>query len=101
MKFIKKYFKLFIGICVLVMVVLVFFFAKRGETLEIGTLKDWRTASMDRRVASVQILTASEDNNDILVACIDKISTLPDSSEMAVRDAISLCQTGLKLQQNM
>ena len=101
MKFIKKYFKLFIGICVLVMVVLVFFFAKRGETLEIGTLKVWRTASMDRRVASVQILTASEDNNDILVACIDKISTLPDSSEMAVRDAISLCQTGLKLQQNM
>ncbi len=101
MKFIKKYFKLFIGICVLVMVVLVFFFAKRGETLEIGTLKDWRSASIDRRVASVQILTASEENNDILVACIDKISTLPDSSEMAVRDAISLCQTGLKLQQNM
>ena len=101
MKFIKKYFKLFIGICVLVMVVLVFFFAKRGETLEIGTSKDWRSASIDRRVASVQILTASEENNDILVACIDKISTLPDSSEMAVRDAISLCQTGLKLQQNM
>ncbi len=101
MKFVKKYFKLFIGICVLVMVVLVFFFAKRGESLEIGTLKDWRSASIDRRVASVQILTASEDNNDILVACIDKISSLPDSSEMAVRDAISLCQTGLKLQQNM
>ena len=101
MKFIKKYFKLFIGVCVLVMVVLVFFFAKRGETLEIGTLKDWRSASIDRRVASVQILMASEENNDILVACIDKISTLPDSSEMAVRDAISLCQTGLKLQQNM
>lgn len=101
MKFIKKYFKLFIGVCVLVMVVLVFFFAKRGESLEIGTLKDWRSASIDRRVASVQILTASEDNNDILVACIDKISSLPDSSEMAVRDAISLCQTGLKLQQNM
>ena len=101
MKFIKKYLKLFIGNCVLVMVVLVFFFAKRGETLEIGTLKDWRAAPMDRRVASVQILMASEDNNDILVACIDKISTLPDSSEMAVRDAISLCQTGLRLQQNM
>ena len=101
MKFIKKYFKLFIGVCVLVMVVLVFFFAKRGETLEIGTLKDWRSASIDRRVASVQILMASEENNDILVACIDKISSLPDSSEMAVRDAISLCQTGLKLQQNM
>ena len=58
MKFIKKYFKMFIGICVLVMVVLVFFFAKRGESLEIGTLKDWRAASIDRRVASVQILTA-------------------------------------------
>lgn len=101
MKFVKKYFKLFIGICVLIMVVLVFFFAKRGESLEIGTLKDWRSASIDRRVASVQILTASEENNDILVACIDKISSLPDSGEMAVRDAISLCQTGLKLQQNM
>ncbi len=101
MKFIKKYFKLFIGICVLLLVVLVFFFAKRGETLEIGNLKDWRTASVERRNASVQILTASEENLDVLVACIDKISTLPDSGEMAVRDAASLCQTGLKLQQNM
>lgn len=101
MKFIKKYLKLFIAICVLLLVVLVFFFAKRGETLEIGMLKDWRSAPVERRIASVQILTASEDNVDVLVSCIDKIASLPDSSEMAVRDAMSLCQTGLKLQQNM
>ena len=101
MKFIKKYFKLFVGVCVLIMSVLVFFFAKRSETLEIGTLKDWRTAAIDRRTAAVKILTASEENIDILVACINKISSMPDSGEMAVRDAMSLCQTGVKLQQNM
>lgn len=101
MKFIKKYFKLFIGICVLVLVIVVFFFAMRSSDLESGNLKNWQSASMDRRMAAAKILTASEQHSELIVSCVDKIATLPDSGEMAVRDAVSLCYTGIQLKENI
>lgn len=101
MNVIKRYFKLFVGICVLVMVLVVFFFAQRSSTLETGTLKDWRGATLERRIAAAQIMTGENKNIDLLVACIDKMATLPDSSEMAVRDAASLCHTGIQLKENL
>lgn len=101
MNFAKKYFKIFIGIGVLLMVIIVFFFAQRSDSLETATLKDWRAASMERRISAAQIMTGATDNVDMLVACVDKMATLPDSGQMAVRDAASLCHTGIKLKQNL
>ena len=101
MNFVKKYFKIFIGVAVLIMVLVVFFFAQRSGTLETGVLKDWRAAALDRRIAAAQILTGADKNVDLLVACVDKMATLPESGEMAVRDAISLCHTGVKLKENL
>jgi hypothetical protein len=101
MDFIKKYLKLFIGVGVLILVLVVFFFAKRSNVLETGTLKDWRAASLDRRISAAQIMVGADKNSDLLVACIDKMATLPESGEMAVRDAASLCQTGIILKENL
>lgn len=101
MNFIKKYFKIFIGIAVLILAVVVFFFSQQSSDLETGVLKDWRAAPMDRRVASAQILTGADKNIDLLVACIDKMATLPDSGEMAIRDAASLCYTGIQLKESL
>ena len=100
MNFVKKYLKLFIGIGVLILVLVTFFFAKRSNVLETGSLKDWRAASLDRRTA-VQIMTGADKHIDLLVACVDKMATLPESGEMAVRDAASLCQTGIILKENL
>ncbi|MBR5153177.1 MAG: hypothetical protein IKW57_00045 [Alphaproteobacteria bacterium] len=101
MNFAKKYFKIFIGVAVLLLVMVVFFFAQRSSDLETGVLKDWLAAPMDRRVAAAQIMTGADKNIDVLVACIDKMSSLPDSSEMAIRDAASLCHTGIQLKDNL
>lgn len=101
MNFAKKYFKIFIGVGVLLLVIIVFFFAQRSDALETAMLKDWRAAPMERRVASAQIMTGVTENVDMLVACIDKMATLPDSGQMAVRDAASLCHTGIKLKKNL
>ena len=101
MNFVKKYFKIFVGVGVLILVLVVFFFAQRSGVLETGTLKDWRAASVERRVAAAQILTGADKGVDLLVACVDKMSTLPDSGEMAVRDAVSLCYTGIQLKENL
>ena len=101
MDFIKKYFKIFIGVAALIMVVVVFFFSQRSNDLETGTLKDWPAATSERRISAAQILTGADKDIDLLVACIDKMATLPDSSEMAIRDAASLCYTGIQLKENL
>ncbi len=101
MNFIKKYFKIVVGASVLILALVVFFFAQRSGTLETGVLKDWRASTLERRVAATQILTGADRNVDLLVACVDKMAILPESGEMAIRDAMSLCHTGVKLKENL
>lgn len=101
MNLVKKYLKFVIGICVLILAIVVFFMTQRTSDLEGGTLKTWRAASQERRIAAVKILTASDTDSDLLVKCVDKIASLPDSGEMAIRDAVSLCYTGLQLKDNI
>lgn len=100
MKFLKKYLKLFIGIAVLILFVVVFFFAMKSSDLENGNLKQWRAADVTRRMTAAQILSASDSDLDLLVKCVDKISEIPDSGDMAVRDAVALCYTGIQVNQN-
>ena len=100
MKFIKKYLKLIIGIAVLVFVIIVFFFAMRTSNLENASLRKWRAADLNRRMAAAQILSASDNNLELLVKCVDKIATLPDSGDMAVRDAVVLCNMGIVMNSN-
>ncbi|MBO4480306.1 MAG: hypothetical protein J5742_01610 [Alphaproteobacteria bacterium] len=101
-KFIKKYLKFIIGICVLLLAVFLFATMSRKSTsLETGTLKDWRDASVERRIAAAKILTASENDLNLLVSCVDKMATLPESSNMPVRDATELCFVGIKLKENI
>ncbi|MDW3024227.1 MAG: hypothetical protein R8N50_00880 [Alphaproteobacteria bacterium] len=101
MNSLKKYLKIVIGICALVLVVMVFFFAQRSGALETGTLKNWQAASADSRVSAAQILTGADKDIELLVACVDKMATLADSGDMLIRDAVSLCHTGIQLKENL
>ncbi len=100
MKVIKKYLKFIIGIAVLLVVIVVFMLVMQTSDLENGDLKKWRAADLDARMAAAQILSASDENLELLVQCVDKMASLPDSGEMAVRDAMSLCYTGIQLKAN-
>ncbi|HBP26663.1 MAG TPA: hypothetical protein DD611_01600 [Alphaproteobacteria bacterium] len=100
MKNVKLILKLFIGVAALLLVMVVFSCTLRKGNLETDSLKAWRGASLDRRAAAVRMLTATDDDTELMVACVDKIATLPDSGEMAVRDAVSLCYTGAQIKQN-
>lgn len=101
MKSAKKYLKLAIGAAVLILVVCVMFFVRNSGSLENTTLKSWPSTSLERRLAAVRILSGDEKNAELLVKCVDKIATLPDAGEMAVRDAVSLCNTGIQIQEVM
>ena len=101
MKHIKKSLLFIVGICVLLMAIFVFFRAQRSTDLEGGKLNNWRAASIERRIAAVKILRASDADTDLIVACVDKMATLPESGEMAIRDAVALCYTGIQLKENI
>ena len=98
MKFVLKF---LLGIAVLLAVFLVFFYTQRSNDLSTGTLKNWASASNDQRVAATKVAVAGDSDIDLIVACVNKMSTLPDSHEMIVRDAISLCYTGIILRENL
>ena len=100
MKFVKKYLKIFIGVAVLILAIVVFFFAMRTSNLENASLRKWRAADLNRRMAAAQILSASDANLDLLVKCVDKIATLPESGDMMVRDAVTLCNMGIVMNEN-
>lgn len=101
MNFIKKYLKILIGIAALILVFVVFVMTQRSENLETAQLQKWPAASLERRIAAAKILTGTDNNAELIVQCIDKIATLPDATEMAVRDAASLCYTGMQLKENL
>ena len=90
-----------IGIAVLVLVVAVFFVTKSGSVgLENGNLHKWTESAVERKIAAVQGLTESSQNTDLVVSCVDKMSTFADSGEFAVRDAVKLCNMGIQLREH-
>ncbi len=101
MSFFKKYFKILIGIAALILVFVIFVMTQRSENLETASLKKWPAASLERRTAAVKILVGSDKNTELIVQCVDKIAAMPESGEMAVRDAASLCYTGLQIKENL
>lgn len=100
MKFIEKYFKLFVYVAVVIVSIVVFFLSQRGSVLESGTLKNWLAASDTARVAAVKVLTASSENADLISACVTKMAQLPDSAEFSVSDAVRLCGLAVQLKEN-
>lgn len=101
MKKIVKLILFIAGIGALLLALFVFARTQRTTDLEAGKLNNWRSATVERRIAAVKILRASEEHVDLIVACVDKMASLPDSGEMAIRDAVALCYTGIQLKENL
>ncbi|MFQ6778369.1 MAG: hypothetical protein ACLRFI_03715 [Alphaproteobacteria bacterium] len=100
MKFLKKYLKFFIGVAVIVLVGFSFFLTQHHtEKLENSNLDKWVAASQEQRITAVQILTASDENIDLIVKCIDKMSSLDGANTWAVSDAVRMCNMGIQLKQ--
>lgn len=101
MNFIKKYLKILIGIAALLLVFVVFVLSQRTGELETGTLKNWVAAPLERRIAAAKILIGTDANSELVAQCVDKIAAIPESGDMAIKDAASLCYTGIQLKENL
>jgi hypothetical protein len=99
MKFVLKF---LLGVAVLLAAFFIFFNTQHSNDLAAGNLKNWLSASTEQRTTTARVIVASDDADiNLIVACVNKMATLPDAHEMVVRDAISLCHTGIILKENI
>lgn len=100
MNFVKKYFKILIGGGALLVALAVFVSFTGTKDLANGTLKDWPRSALEDRKSTMQMLVGTDNNTELLVQCVDKMATLPESGEMAIADAARLCNLGILLKEN-
>jgi hypothetical protein len=99
--FFVKNFKLIIGIAVLILAVALFFMTQYKTTsLEDGNLQKWTESPVEHKISTVKLLTDDAKDTELIVSCVDKMSTFNDSGEFAVRDAVKLCNMGIQLREN-
>lgn len=57
----------------------------------------WIALTDTQRIETLQKIIPNIENQDLLLACMNKIATLPESSDMIIQSAASLCHAGIKL----
>lgn len=94
---IKRLLKIGIATGILVLLFVLGLFVKINYTFENSNMKKWLGLSDTQRINTVRRVVANADDMDLLLNCVTKIANLPDSENMNIRDAVSLCYNGMKI----
>lgn len=94
---IKTFIKLSVAFGLVVLFVFLGFFVKHKRSFENSDMGKWTTLSDVQRIETLQKIIPNIEDQDLLLACMDKIATLPESSNMIIQSAASLCHNGIKL----
>lgn len=94
---IKLFIKISIVFCVVFIFVVLGFFVKPIRTFDTANMKKWDNLSEQEKITTLQHIIPNADDQELLILCIDKISELPDSDNMIIRDAAVLCYNGIKM----
>lgn len=100
MQTLKNHFKFVVGVAVILIIAMTSFILLKHGDLENGELRSWISASESRKFAAVKILTGSDFDTGVMVACISKMAMIPDAGKMKIQDAASLCAVGIVLNKN-
>ena len=94
---VKNFIKLLVASGLVVLFIVLGFFVKTTHTFENSNMNRWATLTDSQKTDTLHKVVPSIENEDLLMACMNKISTLNDSGNMIVQSAISLCHNGIKL----
>lgn len=94
---IKLFVKISLVVCVLGIFLVLGFFVKPIRTFEKSHMNKWLTLSEQERITTVQRIVPNTESQDLLIDCVSKIATLPDSNKMIIHDAVVICYNGIKL----
>ena len=93
---IKLFLKISIVVCILFAFITLGFFVKPTRTFENSSMKKWSGLSEQEKITTLQHIIPNAEDQELLISCVNKISTLPDSDNMIVRNAVVLCYNGIK-----
>ena len=99
----KRFVKISVACCVAMLLIVLGFFVKHIYTFENSNMKKWLSLSEQQQILTVKRIVPDFDvleNGDLLIQCITKIAQLPNSESMDIRDAVSLCYNGIKINAN-
>lgn len=94
--------KLFIKLSIITSVLCVFvvcgIFLHPSHTFENANMKKWQSLTQEQRTHTIGLVIKDDvTDQDLLIKCVDKIASLPDSNEMLIRDAAAICYGGIQL----
>ena len=93
--------KLFIKASIIIGVLFVFvvlgIFVRPVHTFENANMKKWDSLSEEQRVYTIERVVKNISDKDLLMKCVDKIASLPNSNEMLIRDAVVICYNGIQI----
>lgn len=102
MEILKKHLKLFVVIAFLILGISLFFIFHKSNDLLSSDMKLWVKASVESKTDVIKELTDNDEKNvQLMMNCLNKISTLPDSADASIRDSATLCYTGIKLKESI
>jgi len=92
--------KLFIKISIIVGILITFvvlgLFVRPVTTFENAHMKKWLVLNDVQRIKTVERVVKTEEYQDLLIRCVDKIANLPNSNEMLISDAVAICYGGIQ-----
>ena len=98
---IKRFIKISVAVVVILTALILAFFVDYQQNFENSNMTKWNDISESQRISILRHVIKKDDvNRELLISCINKIATLPNAHEMMIRDAISLCYNGIKLNEN-
>ena len=94
---IKRLLKIGIAAGIFALLFVLGLFVKINYTFENSNMKKWLVLSTNQQINTVHKIALDVDDMDLLLDCVTKIANLPDSENMNIRDAVSLCYNGIKI----
>lgn len=93
---IKLLIKASIIIGVLFVFIVLGLFVRPNRTFENANMKKWVSLDDAQRIETINRIVKDNPNQDLLIQCVNKIASLENSNEMAIKDAIVICDAGIK-----
>ncbi|MBR3510911.1 MAG: hypothetical protein IKN73_02515 [Alphaproteobacteria bacterium] len=97
---IRRFIKISVALVIVFLLIISAFFVQHSRTFENNSLSKWSQITDTQRISTLERIVKESENQDLIISCVTKIAQLPDSNEMIIRDAISLCYNGIKLNRN-
>jgi len=94
-KLLKRIIKIIVAIFTVGLIVFLIVYFKNISNFETLSLSKWKKLSEGQKTSIIN--TYDDVDSKLLIDCVNTMSDLDGASKMSIKDALSLCYNGIKL----